>query len=127
MARTTSPDPHRHASQRTLSRVLPSLARQIGRVCCALHASRRLACLLRVGRRFCRMFSALHNGQATTLSVQYHLTSSSLPRDIIAKRSICYGNSVCPSILPSVCSSHSCTEWMAKRIKHGSPIMLVFS
>ena len=29
MARTTSPDPHRYASPRRLSRVLPSLARQI--------------------------------------------------------------------------------------------------
>ena len=35
MARTVSPDPHRHASPRTLSRVLPSLARLF--CCCSIH------------------------------------------------------------------------------------------
>ena len=39
MVRTTSPDPHPHASPRTLSRVLPSLARQI-----ACHGVNRLSC-----------------------------------------------------------------------------------
>jgi len=39
MARTTSPDPHRHASLRTLSRVIPSVARQI-----ACHGWNPLSC-----------------------------------------------------------------------------------
>jgi len=39
MARTTSPDPHRSRIPRTLSRVLPSLARQI-----ACHGVNRLSC-----------------------------------------------------------------------------------
>ena len=45
MARTASPDPHRHASQRIRSRVLSSLARQIARraVKAVCHASVRLA------------------------------------------------------------------------------------
>ena len=35
MARSTSPDPHRHASPRTMSRIFPSLACQIA--CCGVN------------------------------------------------------------------------------------------
>jgi len=47
MARTTSPDPHRHASPRTPSWVIPSFARQI-----ACHGVNRLSCQCEAHQRF---------------------------------------------------------------------------
>ena len=60
MARTTSPDPHRHAYPRTLSRVLRSLARQI-----ACHGVNRLSgpsvkLALRRGSTLLALFTAGH-------------------------------------------------------------------
>jgi len=68
MARTTSPDPHRHASPRTLWGVFASLACQIA--WCGVN---RLSCQCEACLRNCRKFARITEFSSWTGQVEYHL------------------------------------------------------